>query len=604
MIGYDGAVKLLDFGIAKAAARSVETQSGIIKGKFAYMAPEQCRGRDVDRRSDVFSLGIILYEISTQHRCFRADSDFDTMHRIVTGDVVRPTRLIQGYPLALEAIVMKALATDPAQRYQSAGALLEALESFAVSSRMSLSTMGRGRFMRDMFGEQQEPWLNTAATKVLQPVVHKENTISSTNGERSSHQTLQPPNQPNPNAPEHLDDDEVDGIPDDDGAFPDSAGVLAKTILELPLKHDEPPQPPPSPYNRPTPPPGAMQRPPGAPMYPTQPQGAMPPHPNTPPHPMPLSAPPSAPVQIPMGSQPLPRRDSTPMPAPAPFATPGSGTGPAMQQPIVSTKHGYASAAMTRGDASYPSYAMPPDFTGDVQLKPNRRPLFIGLGLAIVGIIVILAVSLGGKEVDKVVTPPDEEGSGSATTESTAVTPTPTPPPPTAPSVDDGMVGLVIQSDPPGADVLVAGTKIGTTPFDKKMKRGMKAELKLHLEGYEDFTAKLDLATSYDKTVKLVKIEDVEQPTIEEDTPDRLPVKANTTGDTATKTNTTKSNTDTTKTNTTKSNTSSTKSNTTRSNTTRSNSGATKSNNTPPKPKCQPPGPNVDPFSGVPVCKS
>jgi len=79
-------VKLLDFGIAKATARSVETQSGIIKGKFAYMSPEQCRGRDVDRRSDVFSLGIILYEITTQHRCFRADSDFDTMHRIVTGD--------------------------------------------------------------------------------------------------------------------------------------------------------------------------------------------------------------------------------------------------------------------------------------------------------------------------------------------------------------------------------------------------------------------------------------------------------------------------------------------------------------------------------------
>src|SRR4029078_2939255 len=83
MIGYDGAVKLLDFGIAKATSRSIETQAGIIKGKFAYMAPEQCRCREVDRRSDVFSLGIILYEVTTQHRCFRADSDFDTMHRIV-----------------------------------------------------------------------------------------------------------------------------------------------------------------------------------------------------------------------------------------------------------------------------------------------------------------------------------------------------------------------------------------------------------------------------------------------------------------------------------------------------------------------------------------
>ncbi|HWU86148.1 MAG TPA: serine/threonine-protein kinase, partial [Kofleriaceae bacterium] len=183
MIGYDGSVKLLDFGIAKAAARSVETQSGIIKGKFAYMAPEQCRGRDVDRRSDVFSLGIILYEITTQHRCFRADSDFDTMHRIVTGDVVRPMRLIQGYPQALEAIVMKALAVDANQRYQSAGQLLEAIEAYGVSARMSLSTMALGRFMRDMFGDTPEPWLTNpghASAAAIPP--QKESTISNTNG--------------------------------------------------------------------------------------------------------------------------------------------------------------------------------------------------------------------------------------------------------------------------------------------------------------------------------------------------------------------------------------------------------------------------------------
>src|SRR5437773_5113712 len=176
MIGYDGSVKLLDFGIAKATARSIETQSGIIKGKFAYMAPEQCRGRDVDRRSDVFSLGIILYEVSTQHRCFRADSDFDTMHRIVTGDVVRPTRLVQGYPPALEAIVMKALAVDATQRYQSAGMLLEAVESFAVSARMAMSTMTLGRFMREMFGEVDEPWRTQNRNT---PMPANENTISS-----------------------------------------------------------------------------------------------------------------------------------------------------------------------------------------------------------------------------------------------------------------------------------------------------------------------------------------------------------------------------------------------------------------------------------------
>src|SRR4051812_12341077 len=181
MVGYDGAVKLLDFGIAKATLRSVQTQRGIIKGKFAYMAPEQCRGRDVDRRSDVFSLGIILYEVTTQHRCFRADSDFDTMHRIVTGDVVRPTRLVQGYPQALEAIVMKALAVDAQQRYQSAGALLEAVEAFAQAARMGLSTRALGPFMRKMLGDKPEPWFNQALRK-SQRVIPKESTISNTNG--------------------------------------------------------------------------------------------------------------------------------------------------------------------------------------------------------------------------------------------------------------------------------------------------------------------------------------------------------------------------------------------------------------------------------------
>jgi serine/threonine-protein kinase len=226
MIGYDGAVKLLDFGIAKATARSVETQSGIIKGKFAYMAPEQCRGREVDRRSDVFSLGIILYEISTQHRCFRADSDFDTMHRIVTGDVVRPTRIIQGYPQALEAIVMKALAVDANQRYQSSHQLLEAIESFAVSARMSLSTMALGRFMRDTFGDQPEPWLSQNRASHSAMPVPRESTISNTNGTGSEQQIHRmPANLPLPPPPQAA----------------DSAPMQAPTMLDLPRSHGEEP---------------------------------------------------------------------------------------------------------------------------------------------------------------------------------------------------------------------------------------------------------------------------------------------------------------------------------------------------------------------------
>lgn len=158
MVGYDGSVKLLDFGIAKATSLPPRTESGVIKGKFAYMAPEQCRSMDVDRRSDIFALGIILYEITTQHRCFRADSDFDTMRRIVTGDFIRPSRVVKHYPVELEAIVMKALAIDPSRRFQSAAALLEALENFMVASHMSVSAMTIRRFMRDLFGEPPEPW--------------------------------------------------------------------------------------------------------------------------------------------------------------------------------------------------------------------------------------------------------------------------------------------------------------------------------------------------------------------------------------------------------------------------------------------------------------
>lgn len=167
MVGYDGSVKLLDFGIAKATGLPQRTESGVIKGKFAYMAPEQCRSQEVDRRSDVFSLGIILYEVTTQHRCFRADSDFDTMRRIVNGDFIRPSRVMDDYPPDLEAIIMKALALDPSRRYQTAGEFLEALEAFMVASRLSVSPMTLRRFMRSMFGEPAEPWLNPPRSSSL-----------------------------------------------------------------------------------------------------------------------------------------------------------------------------------------------------------------------------------------------------------------------------------------------------------------------------------------------------------------------------------------------------------------------------------------------------
>src|SRR5262249_49369168 len=91
--GYEGSVKLIDFGIAKADARSTVTQTGFVKGKAGYMAPEQALGYPVDRRSDVFALGVVMYELCTQHRAFRAASEHESVQRMVRGDVTRPSKL-------------------------------------------------------------------------------------------------------------------------------------------------------------------------------------------------------------------------------------------------------------------------------------------------------------------------------------------------------------------------------------------------------------------------------------------------------------------------------------------------------------------------------
>ena len=87
MVGYDGSVKVLDFGIAKAEERATKTVGGTIKGKYGYMSPEQCKGKPIDRRSDIFALGICLYELTTLRRAFKGNDDFETMKRIVAGDV-------------------------------------------------------------------------------------------------------------------------------------------------------------------------------------------------------------------------------------------------------------------------------------------------------------------------------------------------------------------------------------------------------------------------------------------------------------------------------------------------------------------------------------
>ncbi|MCW5804811.1 MAG: protein kinase [Deltaproteobacteria bacterium] len=168
MVGYDGSIKVLDFGIAKAEERATKTVGGTIKGKYGYMSPEQCKGKPIDRRSDIFALGIVLYELTTLRRAFKGNDDFETMKRIVGGDVVPPSAAVAGYPRELEAIILTALANDPASRFQTAAELNEALDGFTIRAKLTGSSTAMGRFMTQLFGTKPEPW--AAVEKPVPPV--------------------------------------------------------------------------------------------------------------------------------------------------------------------------------------------------------------------------------------------------------------------------------------------------------------------------------------------------------------------------------------------------------------------------------------------------
>ena len=154
LVGYEGAIKLVDFGIARATMRrGARTRTGMRKGKAPYMSPEQCRGHNLDGRSDLFSLGTMFYELSTGQRPFQGLSDFDVMDAIVHSQPDPPTSMIPGYPPELEAIVLKMLATDPEHRYQTATALLDDLEAFIARHALLTSAHVVARFMGELFGE-------------------------------------------------------------------------------------------------------------------------------------------------------------------------------------------------------------------------------------------------------------------------------------------------------------------------------------------------------------------------------------------------------------------------------------------------------------------
>jgi eukaryotic-like serine/threonine-protein kinase len=153
LISYDGEVKVIDFGIAKAAGKAAKTQAGILKGKFGYMSPEQIRGLPLDRRSDVFAVGVCLYEMLTGERLFVGDSDFSVLEKVRKVEVLPPSHFNRKISEALERIVMKALAKDVDDRYQYASELAEDLRAYMYTTGSPFSRKDLSAFMKATFAE-------------------------------------------------------------------------------------------------------------------------------------------------------------------------------------------------------------------------------------------------------------------------------------------------------------------------------------------------------------------------------------------------------------------------------------------------------------------
>jgi serine/threonine-protein kinase len=169
LVSFEGEVKLIDFGVAKAAGRASRTQAGILKGKFGYMSPEQVRGMPLDRRSDVFSVGVVLFEILTGNRLFQAETDFATLEKVRAVDVPRPSSLNPEIAKPLENIIYKALAREPEQRYQSAIELHDELQAFMFAQGLFYSRKDLAAWMRQQYAREIELEKEKAAASVPPP---------------------------------------------------------------------------------------------------------------------------------------------------------------------------------------------------------------------------------------------------------------------------------------------------------------------------------------------------------------------------------------------------------------------------------------------------
>jgi serine/threonine-protein kinase len=167
LVSFEGSVKVIDFGIARALGRISDTQTGGTKGKFGYMSPEQAKGEDVDLRTDIFALGVVLWEAVCGRRLFQRENDLATMRALIYDPIPKPSTIV---PIAaeLESIILRALSRNPKLRFQSAREMATALEKFVISSG-GVSSADLGSLLKTYFASDVIVWQQTLRNAMSMP---------------------------------------------------------------------------------------------------------------------------------------------------------------------------------------------------------------------------------------------------------------------------------------------------------------------------------------------------------------------------------------------------------------------------------------------------
>ncbi|HDS09241.1 MAG TPA: serine/threonine protein kinase [Firmicutes bacterium] len=172
-ISYEGEIKIVDFGIAKAATQNESTRAGVLKGKVSYMSPEQAWGKVIDHRSDIFSTGIILYELITGIKCFKGETPLETLEYVREAKFTPPKEVNPKIPNEICEIIKKSLTKNPLDRYQYASEMKDDIEKFIYGSKYPKDSFDLSKFMQIVFKDDiraEEERLSEMIKKSNQPV--------------------------------------------------------------------------------------------------------------------------------------------------------------------------------------------------------------------------------------------------------------------------------------------------------------------------------------------------------------------------------------------------------------------------------------------------